>query len=59
MRWTEERNFESCLELMRNGQIDLNSVTTRRARFDDAIEVYDTLMQDGNADIGVVPRIQC
>jgi predicted dehydrogenase/threonine dehydrogenase-like Zn-dependent dehydrogenase/REP element-mobilizing transposase RayT len=54
VRWTENRNFEACLELMRGGQLDLAPVTTRRAKFEDAVSVYDALLRDGNADIGVV-----
>ena len=54
VRWTENRNFESCLHLMKTGALDLRPVTTRRARFDDAVSVYDELMRAGNADIGVV-----
>ena len=54
VRWTENRNFESCLHLMKSGALDLKPVTTRRARFDDAVSVYDELMRPGNADIGVV-----
>ena len=54
VRWTENRNFEACLQLMKSGALDLRPVTTRRAAFDDAVSVYDALMQAGNADIGVV-----
>ncbi len=54
VRWTENRNFEACLALMRSGQINLTPVTTRHAKFADAISVYDELMREGNADIGVV-----
>lgn len=54
VRWTENRNFEACLHLMKTGALDLRPVTTRRARFADAVAVYDALMQGGNADIGVV-----
>ena len=54
VRWTENRNFEACLQLMKSGALDLRPVTTRRARFDDAVSVYNDLMQPGNADIGVV-----
>ncbi len=54
VRWTENRNFEACLELMRVGQLKLVPVTTQRAKFSDAVSVYDELMRDGNADIGVV-----
>jgi predicted dehydrogenase/threonine dehydrogenase-like Zn-dependent dehydrogenase len=54
VRWTENRNFESCLHLMKSGALDLKPVTTRQARFEDAVSVYNDLMQPGNADIGVV-----
>lgn len=54
VRWTENRNFEACLQLMHSGGLDLVPVTTRRAPFADAISVYNQLMQAGNADIGVV-----
>ncbi len=59
VRWTENRNFEACLELMRNGQLNLAPVTTRRAKFSDAVLVYDELMRDGNSDIGVVLEYDC
>lgn len=54
VRWTENRNFNACLDLMRSGQLNLAPVTTRRAKFVDAVSVYDELMRDGNSDIGVV-----
>ncbi len=54
VRWTENRNFESCLHLMKSGALDLLPVTTRRAPFANAVSVYDELMLAGNADIGVV-----
>ncbi len=54
VRWTENRNFESCLHLMKTGALDLGPVTTRRASFAEVVAVYDELMRFGNADIGVV-----
>ncbi|HEY2574083.1 MAG TPA: bi-domain-containing oxidoreductase [Verrucomicrobiaceae bacterium] len=54
VRWTENRNFEACLDLMRRGHLDPAPVTTRRAKFSDAVSIYDELMRAGNADIGVV-----
>lgn len=60
VRWTENRNFEACLELMRTGQLDLNPVTTRRVAFGDVLGVYDqldgeigVLIEYGNAECGV------
>jgi predicted dehydrogenase/threonine dehydrogenase-like Zn-dependent dehydrogenase len=54
VRWTENRNFESCLHLMKTGELNLAPVTTRHAVFADALSVYDDLMLPGNTDIGVV-----
>ncbi|HYF34922.1 MAG TPA: Gfo/Idh/MocA family oxidoreductase, partial [Prosthecobacter sp.] len=38
----------------KTGALDLGPVTTRRARFADAVSVYDELMRAGNGDVGVV-----
>lgn len=50
VRWTENRNFEACLELMRTGQLDLKPVTTRRVKFEGVCEVYDQL----EGEVGIV-----
>lgn len=50
VRWTENRNFEACLELMRTGQLDLRPVTTRRVKFDGVCGVYDQL----EGEVGIV-----
>lgn len=50
VRWTENRNFEACLELMRTGQLDLKPLTTRRVAFGDVLSVYDKL----ESELGVV-----
>jgi predicted dehydrogenase/threonine dehydrogenase-like Zn-dependent dehydrogenase len=54
VRWTENRNFEAALHLMKSGGLNLSPVTTRRAAFHDAVSVYNDLMASDNADIGVV-----
>lgn len=50
VRWTENRNFEACLQLMKSGQLDLAPITTRSIEFQDVIGVYDHL----DSDLGVV-----
>ncbi|MES2595858.1 MAG: zinc-binding dehydrogenase, partial [Verrucomicrobiota bacterium] len=50
VRWTENRNFESCLHLMKTGALDLKPVTTRRVAFSGVLEVYNHL----DAELGVV-----
>jgi predicted dehydrogenase len=54
VRWTEGRNFEACLELMRTGRLRLEAITTRRVDFAQALEVYRELLADGAKEIGVV-----
>jgi predicted dehydrogenase/threonine dehydrogenase-like Zn-dependent dehydrogenase len=55
VRWTEQRNFEACLQCMRAGSIDLASLTTRRAPFTEALQIYQHLMGDGgSAEAGVI-----
>jgi predicted dehydrogenase/threonine dehydrogenase-like Zn-dependent dehydrogenase len=50
VRWTENRNFESCLHLMKTGALDLRPVTTRRVAFSGVLDVYNHL----DAELGVV-----
>ena len=54
VRWTEQRNFQACLDLMSKGQIDLGAMTTRRVPFREVLSVYQDLMQEGAKDVGVV-----
>lgn len=53
VRWTEQRNFEACLHLMKTGALRLDAITTRRVRFEDSLGVYAEFAR-GSADIGVV-----
>jgi len=55
VRWTEQRNFEACLQSMRNGSLNLDALTTRRAPFTQALQVYQHLMgESGAAEAGVI-----
>lgn len=54
VRWTEQRNFDACLHLIATGQLKLNALTTKRAKFSDALTVYQELMQEGSREVGVV-----
>lgn len=53
VRWTENRNFDACLHLMRTGALRLDAMTTRRVPFARSLEVYRELAE-GSPDIGVV-----
>jgi predicted dehydrogenase len=55
VRWTEQRNFEACLQAMRSGSLNLDALTTRRAPFAQALQVYQHLMgAGGGAEAGVI-----
>lgn len=59
VRWTENRNFEACLELVRTGQLDLQPVTTRRVKFEDVLGVYDKLESELGVVIGYDSNAEC
>ena len=55
VRWTEQRNFEACLQAMRRGDLNLHALTTRRAPFTQALQVYQHLMGEGGSlEAGVI-----
>jgi predicted dehydrogenase/threonine dehydrogenase-like Zn-dependent dehydrogenase len=55
VRWTEQRNFDAALHLMRAGQLDLGALTTRRVPFAQCLDVYRDLVGEGAAkEVGVV-----
>ena len=54
VRWTENRNFAACLQLMASGRLNLAPVTTRLVPFAESLAVYNDLVQSPNGDIGVV-----
>lgn len=53
VRWTEQRNFQACLDVMRQGVLNLEALTTRRVNFLDCLEVYNDLTSSSK-DIGIV-----
>ena len=55
VRWTEQRNFDACLHLMKTGQLDLGAITTRRVPFAESLGAYQELLGEGAAkEVGVV-----
>ena len=54
VRWTEQRNFQACLQLMAEQRIHLDAITTRRVKFTEALSVYQDLMGESARDIGVL-----
>ncbi|MBU6399057.1 MAG: bi-domain-containing oxidoreductase [Verrucomicrobia bacterium] len=53
VRWTEQRNFQACLQLMAEQKLRLEALTTRRVPFLQALPVYQALGA-GGADVGIV-----
>jgi len=54
VRWTEQRNFDACLQLMKSGGLNLAALTTRRVPFAESLAVYRDLLAEGSHDVGVV-----
>lgn len=53
VRWTEQRNFESVLDLMARGKIDVKPLITHRFPFNDAVKAYE-LLGAGTDALGVL-----
>lgn len=52
--WTETRNLEACLELMRCGKLKVEAITTSRVPFAEAPRIYEELLQEPAKHLGVV-----
>ncbi len=53
VRWTENRNFQSVLHLMKENKIHTDNLITHRYKFNDAEQGYNTLMNNKDV-IGIV-----
>jgi predicted dehydrogenase len=54
VRWTEQRNLESVLDLMGRGQLDVSPLISHRFPIADAERAYELIENDGKAFMGVV-----
>ena len=54
VRWTEQRNFQAGLHLLKSGDLSLDSITTRKIKFTEFEPVYKALGDGTSGDIGVV-----
>ena len=52
VRWTEQRNFESVLDLMANGSLNLKPLITHRHDINNATEAYKDL--DDKSSLGII-----
>ncbi|MGH9464566.1 MAG: Gfo/Idh/MocA family oxidoreductase [Thermoanaerobaculia bacterium] len=54
VRWTEQRNLEAVLDLMEQGRLDVQGLTTHRIAFTDALRAYRLIQDENELSIGVV-----
>jgi len=54
VRWTEQRNFQAGLHLLKSGGLNLESITTRKINFTEFEPIYKALGDGTSGDIGVV-----
>jgi predicted dehydrogenase/threonine dehydrogenase-like Zn-dependent dehydrogenase len=55
VRWTENRNMESFLQLISNGRVNVNALISHRFEIADAGQAYDLILNDPTAKpLGVV-----
>lgn len=53
VRWTEQRNFEAVLDMMKSGQLDVKPLISHRFDFDEALQAY-TLLTDDRSALGIL-----
>jgi len=56
VRWTEQRNMEAVLGLLEEGKIDVDTITTHRFDFDNALDAYDLIKENREPCVGVILR---
>ncbi len=54
VRWTEQRNMQTILELIASGRLDVASLITHRFPFEKALDSYDMILQGNEPFLGVV-----
>ena len=54
VRWTENRNFDACLHLMKTGSLSFDALTTKVVSFEHAVSAYKDLLAANSGDIGII-----
>ena len=54
VRWTEQRNFQAGLHLLKSGDLNLDGITTSKIKFTEFEPVYKALGDGTSGDVGVV-----
>ncbi|HEX7115965.1 MAG TPA: bi-domain-containing oxidoreductase [Steroidobacter sp.] len=55
VRWTAQRNFEACLDLLASRQLNVDPLITHQFEIEQAAQAYEVLLQDRSA-LGIVLR---
>lgn len=58
VRWTERRNFEAVLELLKGARIQVEPLISHPTHFDNVVQAYEILSSDKTA-IGIVLQYPC
>jgi predicted dehydrogenase/threonine dehydrogenase-like Zn-dependent dehydrogenase len=53
VRWTEQRNFQTILDLMASGKVDVSEMVSKKLAFEDAPAAFQSLTDDKNL-LGVI-----
>ena len=53
VRWTEKRNFQAVLDLMRDQKLDVKLLTSKTFPFEGAPDAYDLLLED-SSQLGII-----
>src|SRR5262245_21668412 len=54
VRWTEQRNIESVLDLMASHKLDVRSLTTHRFPIEQALAAYELIQKGSEPYVGIV-----
>lgn len=54
VRWTENRNMQSFLQLVADGKVNVDRLTTHRYPIDQALEAYELITKGKEPHIGVI-----
>jgi len=54
VRWTEQRNFEAVLEMIRSGKLDMQALITHEFPIEEAVAAYDLISLQTEPYLGVL-----
>jgi polar amino acid transport system substrate-binding protein len=54
VRWTEQRNMQSFLELVAAGRVDVKSLITHRFPFEKALDAYEMILKGSEPHLAVI-----